>query len=148
MFLRRFILLPTLLATVVMFGVSYLWHGVILKDLQDLQIPLTLYLILSGIVHLCIGLVLTVCTHKAIEYEWISLKGPFPLMAFLIGAASGFFVFLVIFILGISFTKGGVVHVVVDILWQMLEQGLGGLAVSLGIIYDMRQSFLEDERAQ
>lgn len=148
MFLRRFILLPTLLAAVVMFGVSYLWHGVILKDLQDLQIPLTLYLVLSGIVHLCIGLVLTIGTHKAIEYEWISLKGPFPLMTFLIGSASGFFVFLVIFILGISFTKGGVVHVVVDILWQMLEQGLGGLAVSLGIIYDMRQSFLEDERAQ
>ena len=148
MFLRRFILLPTILAAVLMFGVSYLWHGVILKDLQDLHIPLTLYLILSGLVHLGLGLMLTICTHKAIEYEWISLKGPFPLMAFLIGAASGFFVFLVIFVLGIGFTKGGVVHVVVDILWQMLEQGLGGLAVSLGIIYDMRQSFLEDERAQ
>jgi hypothetical protein len=38
-------------------------------------------------------------------------------------------------------------HVVADILWQMIEQGMGGLAVSLGIIYDMHKSFLEQERA-
>jgi hypothetical protein len=37
--------------------------------------------------------------------------------------------------------------VVVDILWQMVEQGLGGLIVSLGLIYDMHRSFLESERA-
>ena len=37
-------------------------------------------------------------------------------------------------------------HIVVDILWQMLEQALGGLMVSLGI-YDMHRAFLEHERA-
>lgn len=148
MLFRRHTVLPTVLAAVVMFGVSFLWHGVVLKDLEDLHVPLTLYFVLAGLVHLCIGFVLTIATHKAIEYEWISLNGPFPLMAFLLGAAFGFFVFLLIFVLGVSFTKGGVVHIVVDIVWQMVEQGLGGLAVSLGLIYDMRQSFLEDERAR
>jgi hypothetical protein len=39
-----------------------------------------------------------------------------------------------------------VVHIAVDILWQMVEQGIGGLMVSLGIIYDMHKSFLESER--
>jgi hypothetical protein len=58
----------------------------------------------------------------------------------------GFFVYLVIFVLGISFAKHGMVHVLVDVLWQMFEQGVGGLAVSLGIIYDMRQSYLEAEQ--
>jgi hypothetical protein len=38
------------------------------------------------------------------------------------------------------------VHVLVDVLWQMVEQGIGGLAVSLGIIYDLHQRFLEQER--
>lgn len=148
MLFRRHILVPWAMSSVVMFGLSYLWHGVLLMDLQDMRIPLTLYLVLAGLVYLIIGLGLTLCTHKAIEYEWISLKGPFPLMSFLIGAAAGFFVYLVIFVLGMSFTKTGVVHVVVDVLWQMVEQGLGGFMVSLGVIYDMRQSFLEEERGR
>lgn len=147
MLLRRYILLPWLLSATVMLGLSFLWHGVILVDLQELRIPITLYTVLATLVYLVIGLGITICTHKAIEYEWISLKGPFPLMSFLIGAAAGFFVYLVIFVLGMSFAKPGVVHIAVDILWQMAEQGLGGLMVSLGIIYDMRESFLEDERA-
>jgi hypothetical protein len=46
-----------------------------------------------------------------------------------------------------SFAKSGAVHMLVDVLWQMVEQGVGGLMVSLGIIYDMRQSYLEAERA-
>lgn len=146
MLLKRYILLPWLLSAVVMFALSYVWHGVVLKDLEELRVPLTLYLVLAGLVYLILGLLLTICSHKAIEYEWISFKGPFPLMNFLIGAAVGFVVYLVIFVLGMSFTKAGMVHMVVDVIWQMVEQGIGGLMVSLGIIYDMRQSFLEDER--
>jgi hypothetical protein len=143
---RRHTLLPWLWSAITMFALSFLWHGVILKDLQELKIPLTLYLVLSGIVYLLLGLTITVATHKAIEHEWVSLKGPFPLMVFLIGAAIGFVVYLLIFVLGMSFAKNEVVHIVVDILWQMVEQGLGGFVVSLGLIYDMRQRFLEEER--
>jgi hypothetical protein len=46
-----------------------------------------------------------------------------------------------------SFAKAGAVHVVIDALWQMLEQGVGGLVVSLGLIYDMHRRFMENERA-
>jgi TRAP-type mannitol/chloroaromatic compound transport system permease small subunit len=56
-------------------------------------------------------------------------------------------VYLVIFVLGMSFAKNGMAHVVVDIIWQMVEQSIGGLMVSLGIIYDMHQRFIEQERA-
>ncbi len=130
-----------------MYIVSYLWHGLALTDLQELTIPLGLYLALAGMVYLVIGLALTIGTHKAVQYEYISLKGPFPFSAALIGAALGFFVYLVIFVLGMTFTKHGMMHVVVDIVWQMFEQGIGGLAVSLGIIWDMHKRFLEQERA-
>lgn len=130
-----------------MYLLSYLWHGIALRDLQELRIPLTLYLVLAGVVYLLVGLAITVATHNAIKHEWISLKKAFPFMVMLIGAAIGFAVYLVIFVLGMSFADHGVVHALVDVIWQMFEQGMGGLAVSLGIIYDMRQQFLEQERA-
>lgn len=130
-----------------MYGFSYLWHGMLLSDLQEISIPVWLYMVLAGLVYIVLGLVLTIGTHKAVQYEWISLKGAFPLWTTLLAAALGFFVYLVIFVLGITFAKGGAMHMVVDVLWQMFEQGMGGLAVSLGIIYDMHQRFLEQERA-
>lgn len=144
--MRRHILLPTLLSAAVMYLVSWLWHGLALTDLEELTIPTTLYFVLAGIVYLVLGLGLTFGIHIAIEHEWISLKRGFPWTSSLAGAALGFFVYLVIFVMGMSFTKSGMVHVVVDVLWQMLEQGLGGLAVSLGIIYDMHQRYLESEK--
>jgi hypothetical protein len=143
---QRYIMAPWLFSSVAMYAISYLWHGVALTDLQELSIPKTLYMILSAVIYLVIGLAMTIGIHKAIQYEFISLKEAFPLMSALVGAAVGFFVYLVIFVLGISFAKHGMVHVLVDVLWQMFEQGVGGLAVSLGIIYDMRQSYLEAEQ--
>lgn len=144
--LKRYIWAPWLFSTLVMYALSYVWHGVALTDLQELTIPRTLYFILSFFVYVVIGLVLTIGMQKAVQYELISLKNAFPFYAILIGAAAGFFVYLVIFVMGMSFAKHGMVHVMVDVLWQMFEQGMGGLAVSLGVIYDMRQDFLETEQ--
>ncbi len=129
-----------------MFGLSYLWHGVMLKDLEELHVPLGLYLFLAALVYLVIGTGLTLFTHKAIEHEWISLKHGFPFKCLLFGTIAGFFVYLVVFVLGFSFAKHGMVHVVADVIWQMVEQGLGGLAVSGGIIYDLHKRFLEEEQ--
>ncbi len=130
-----------------MFLTSWLWHGLALRDLEDLKIPLTLYFSLAGLVYILLGFGLTFAVHTSIQNEWISLKRGFPFTSSLLGMALGFVVYLVIFVLGMSFTKGGMVHVVADVLWQMVEQGLGGLSVSLGIIYDMHRRYLEAERA-
>jgi hypothetical protein len=145
---NRHTLVPWIASAGIMYGLSYLWHGLALTDLQELKIPLSLYFSLAALVYLVIGLVLTIGVHKAVQYEFISLKGAFPLMSTLLGAAVGFFVYLVIFVLGMSFTQHGIMHAVVDVLWQMFEQGMGGLAVSLGIIYDMHKRFMEQERAK
>ena len=112
-----------------MYGFSYLWHGMLLSDLQEISIPVWLYMVLAGLVYIVLGLVLTIGTHKAVQYEWISLKGAFPLWTTLLAAALGFFVYLVIFVLGITFAKAGAMHMVVDVLWQMFEQGMGGLSL-------------------
>jgi len=147
--LRRHILLPWLFSTVVMFGLSYVWHGLVLNDLSDLKdlhVPLAKYLVMAGTTYLVLGLVLTIGIHKGIQFEWISLKGPFPFTAFLVGSALGLVVYLLLFASGMSFAKPGMVHMVADAIWQMFEQGVGGLMVSLGIIYDLHQRFLEQER--
>jgi hypothetical protein len=148
MLLKRRILLPWLLSAVVMYGLSYLWHGIALTDLDDLKMPMALYLVLSAVAYLITGGGITAAVHQSIVHEWISLKAGFPFMSALVGAVIGFIVYLLVLTLGMSFADHGLRHIVVDVLWQMLEQALGGLVVSLGIIYDMHRSFLEAERAK
>ena len=143
--MKRRILLPWLLSAAVMYGLSYLWHGVALNDLQELKIPLTLYLVLSTFVYLVIGLALTLLVHYAALNEWISLKEAFPLKAMAMGGVVGFFVYLLVYILGMSFATHNMMHIVVDVIWQMVEQAVGGLMVSLGIIYDLHRTHLEVE---
>lgn len=130
-----------------MFLLSWVWHGLALTDLQELPVPKPLYFGLAALVYLVIGFGLTMIIHHSIQMEWVSLKTAFPLTSMAVGGAAGFFVYLVIFVLGMSFAKHDMMHILVDVIWQMVEQALGGLAVSLGIIYDMRQSYLESEKA-
>jgi hypothetical protein len=148
MLLKRRILLPWLLSSAAMYGLSYLWHGIALTDLSELKVPMALYLALSGVVYLLIGAGITAAVHWSIVHEWISLKTGFPFWSALVGAVVGFMVYLLVFTLGMSFASHALRHVVVDVLWQMFEQAIGGLLVSLGIIYDMHRSFLEAERAK
>lgn len=148
MLFKRRILCPWLLSAVVMFGLSYVWHGLALTDLDELRIPLAGYLALSGLAYLVIGLGITFAVHQAILHEWISLKRAFPLTSMLVGMVIGFIVYLLAYVFGMSFTDRGVTHVVADAVWQMVEQGIGGLMVSLGLIYDMHRTFMEAEKAQ
>ena len=148
MLLQRRILAPWIASALVMYGLSFLWHGIALNDLRDLKIPMVLYVVLSTVVYLLIGLGLTFGMHQAIQHQWIGIRQGFPLKGLMFGAVFGFVVYLIAFIFGMSFIDGKVMHIIVDVLWQMVEQGLGGLVVSFGIIYDLHQGFLENERAQ
>ncbi len=148
MILKRRILFPWIASALVMYGLSFLWHGLALNDLRDLKIPIGLYVILSATVYLILGLGVTLAMHQAIQHAWIGIRQGFPGKGFLLGAALGFVVYLIALIFGMSFTDRKVMHMVVDALWQMVEQGVGGLVVSLGIIYDLHQNFLENERAK
>lgn len=143
--LRRGFLVPWLAASVVMFGMSYLWHGLLLTDLEELTMPLWLYLLLAGIVYLVIGFLLTMLIDQALLHNWIKLKKGFPLVSFLVAGVLGFFLYLLVVVMGNSFSDHGAKHVMIDILWQMLEQGVGGLCVAFGIIYDVRKIQVEME---
>ncbi len=145
--LKRRILFPWLLSSLVMAGISYVWHGLALTDISDLRMDLGLYLGLSGLAYLFIGLLLTLAIHLCIAREWISLKVGFPLKSMLVGSGIGVLIYLVVLLSGLSFASHGIQHVVVDLIWQVIEQAIGGLMVSLGIVYDMHRSFMEAERA-
>ncbi|MCB0792758.1 MAG: hypothetical protein H6595_10260 [Flavobacteriales bacterium] len=145
---RRGFLVPWLLSAVVMFGLSYVWHGIALNDLQEIKVPLELYFSLAGLVYLIIGMGVTIAVQQALQHQWIDLRKAFPFTSMLVGAIIGFLVYLFVYVFGMSFTIGNdMMHIAVDVVWQMVEQALGGLMVSLGMIYDMHKRFLEAERA-
>ncbi len=131
-----------------MFGISALWHGVALTDLSEMKIGMNTYFMLSAGAYLIIALALVLFIRLCIVREWISLKSGFPWKAMGIGAVAGIIVFLVILLSGLSFASHGFQHMVVDMLWQVLEQAIGGLMVSLGVIYDLHRLFMEAEQAR
>lgn len=146
MLIKRRILFPWLLSATVMFGLSYAWHGLALTDLSELKFDILTYLALSGLAYLVIGLALVMLVNLGIGREWISLKTGLPLSCMLVGAGVGAVVYLIMFTSGLSFASHGFQHVVVDALWQLFEQAVGGLMVYLGIMYDMHRTFMEAER--
>ncbi|MFZ1658628.1 MAG: hypothetical protein WAT61_07410 [Flavobacteriales bacterium] len=145
--LNRGKIIPWLLSAVVMYGISYAWHGLLLNDISEMRIGLGLYLALAGLAYLLIGLGLTFLVHTGLQRGYISMKTGFPYKGMAIGAVSGLAVYLLVFISGLSFASHEIHHVFLDAVWQVIEQMVGGLMVCLGIIYDMHRRFLETERA-
>ncbi|MEO8733770.1 MAG: hypothetical protein ABI373_05530 [Flavobacteriales bacterium] len=131
-----------------MFALSYIWHGLALTDLNELRMPLTRYLAITGAAYVLVGLIICLAIRVCLMRGWVSLKRGFPAASMLVGAMIGHVVYLLVFVLGLSFAGHELRHVVVDVLWQMFEQAIGGLVVSLGMIYGMHRSFMEAEHAR
>ena len=129
---KRF-LIGWIISSLVMFGLSYLWHGVFLNDYQLITYPIGIYLIASAIAYLFIGFL--VSAAFTIEYfDKISrhplLRGP------AIGFACGLLVFIVATVIHVSFSKDmDMRYMLLDITWQGIEQAFGGLVI--GIVYMM-----------
>ena len=141
----RKLLLSWLFSSAVMFGLAYLWHAYLLTDIQDIKYPLTLFLILAGIVYLLLGGALFGILNYLVTNKLFDFDNKFPWKSMLVGAILGFSVYLVTFILGLSFNPHGFEHILVDFVWQMFEQAMGGLVVALVFIYDARKAQLEFE---
>lgn len=114
-----------------MFGLSYCWHGLFLNDYQLITYPLGIYLTAAAIVYLLIGFLMgRAFTMKL--FDKISqhplLRGP------AVGFACGILVYLVATVVHVNFTKDlDLKYMLLDITWQGIEQGIGGLLV--GIVY-------------
>ena len=113
-----------------MFGLSYLWHGLITTDLQKLNYPLGVFLTSAGIVYFVLGFLLTrIYQSKTLSRYYV--KQPFN-KGLAAGIGFGFILFLVVLVLGVSFNQSSSLEfLLIDLGWQVVEQMVGGLIVSL-----------------
>lgn len=116
-------------SVLVMMALSFLWHGVILNDFIHVPQPYALFYSLAVLTYILIGFVLT------FVFTYLSMGIGIKMKGGLMGLALGFFIYLIAFVFGVSFKGSGTEHVVVDFVWQMIEQGIGGGVV--GFVYQM-----------
>lgn len=81
-------------------------------------------MVLFTMVYLVIGAVLTFL------FTYMEFTGKKLMKRILLGGALGFFIYLIAFVLGVSFNSTQLEHVVVDFAWQMAEQAGGAAVVS------------------
>lgn len=134
---KRF-MLSWILSSLTMFGLSYIWHGIILNDYAILAYPFQIYLISAAVVYLVIGFLLT-RIFIAEFLDRISDKAiPRGLAA---GAALGVIVYMVALVVGVTFNSGmELKYLLLDVAWQTAEQCLGGLVV--GLVYLLVYEFI------
>jgi hypothetical protein len=111
-----------LVCFVVMYGLSYAWHGIVLNDFIKISYPKDVFLLIAGLVYFVIALLITVLT-----YMFKRIKDSFKYGAF-IGAGAGILIYSIAFLFGISFNA--VIDpklIAFDLAWQTFEQGFGGL---------------------
>lgn len=122
-FQRKYIL-AMLISVLLMFGLSYLWHGVFLTDFSRIQIPFNIFLSLMLAAYFGISLLLLIIIKSKILHISLESKG------FLCGAALGLIIYLIALTLGFSFNNSvSRSQSLLDMAWQMLEQGIGGFVI-------------------
>ncbi len=117
-----------LLSSLVMFGISYVWHGVILNDLARLSYPKEIYLTGSVITYLILGFLST----KIFLMKFPKNITKKPLLRGIIsGIMLGIATYVVTLVVGVSFnTTLTTQYILFDLLWQTIEQMLGGITVA------------------
>lgn len=131
--LKKRFFISWMLSTCLMIFISLIWHGVVLTDLKFIPSPTILFYLLFVFVYIMIGFTLT------FTYNYLSMGIGLRLKSSLIGVTLGFFIYLIAFVFGVSFKGSGTVHVVLDFVWQMIEQGIGGSMV--GFIYMLAKRY-------
>ncbi|MEW6470078.1 MAG: hypothetical protein AB1458_14220 [Bacteroidota bacterium] len=118
-----------IVSSVVMFALSYVWHGILLNDFKMLTIPQGVFLSFAGVAYLLIGALVT--RLFSLEY-FTKLSRHLFLRGLLVGAVCGFMIFIVTIVTGVSFTKNSTsAFILVDMTWQLIEQAIGGFAVGV-----------------
>ena len=121
-------------SSIVMFVLSYIWHGVVLTDFSRLSYSKHLFLFFAAIVYVIIGFVVS----KSIEFKILEqrFKRKPIIRGAISGAMCGICFFLITTVLGVSFSTGPKLeNMLLDLSWQTLEQCIGGIVVGLTYIF-------------
>ncbi|MBD78701.1 MAG: hypothetical protein CL840_07265 [Crocinitomicaceae bacterium] len=135
--LNRGFFISWIITFVFLYGVSYLWHGVLLNDLSRVNYSINLFLVFVAVIYFVIAFVLTFLTHFLIQFNKNKIK-----RGLFIGIPIGVFIYLVAFVFGISFYSDPTIdHIILDLTWQVVEQALGGIVAGVLLtISDMSAS--------
>ena len=116
-------------SSILMYGLSYVWHGVILNYFALISYPMGVYLFSAGIVYLVIGFLLNRIFIAEFLDRYSTKAVPRGLLS---GVALGVIVYMVALVVGVTFTKG-MMELAMDVVWQAFEQCAGGFVV--GLVY-------------
>lgn len=130
---KRFFI-SCLASSLVMFLLSYVWHGLVLTDFSRLSYSKHLFLFFAAIVYLIIGFVVS----KSIEFKILEkhFKRKPVIRGAISGAICGLAFFLIATVVGVSFSTGSrLENMLLDVSWQIIEQTVGGVVVGLTHIF-------------
>jgi len=119
------LLIATMISSLVMFGMSYYWHGVLLNDLMFITYDKTLFFGLLSILYLAVAGSLSFFLMFYKPEDNRTMKHV------TIGVGAGFMIYLIAFVLGVSFKGEGLANTLINFTWQMIEQGTGALFISV-----------------
>lgn len=128
-----------------MFGVSYLWHGIVLNDFERISYPFEIYLISAGVVYFVLGFLINRIFIAEFLDRYSEKAVPRGLLT---GIGMGVIVFMSALVFGVSFSSiTDPVFLLMDFIWQVVEQTVGGLAVGLVymLVFEFVPQPMEDE---
>lgn len=127
---KRF-MLGWIFSSILMFAISYVWHGIVLNDFGRISYPFEAYLIAAGVVYLVVGFLMGRIFMAEFLDRFSEKAVPRGLLT---GAAVGAIVFMSTLVFGVSFSEGfDSKFMLLDFAWQVVEQTFGGLVI--GLVY-------------
>jgi hypothetical protein len=128
------IIISTVLASVVMYTLSFFWHGIVLNDLSRLNYPKEVFFLFAAFIYVVVSFFISSMMVLVDFGKKNHIKG------ILIGVPTGIFIYLIAFTFGISFyATPQIFYVLVDVAWQAVEQGIGGAVV--GLVFMLSKKF-------
>ena len=116
-----------------MYAAFYTWHGVFLNDLNHINFSKPLFFVLVALVYFVISYVL----YRTYEIKLLNKYFSNPVFKGVVaGFIIGFFLFAVVAVLGVSFTKQiNTTYLLADCIWQIVEQIIGGVVIGFGKLF-------------
>ena len=143
MFTKRFNI-SWIASSLVMFALSYIWHGIFLTDFSRLTYPKEVFLVIASFVYLIIGFL----AAKAIDIKVLDkfFKRKPIIKGAISGAGLGFILFLISTVVGVSFSTGSKLeNLLLDVCWQVIEQSAGGAVVGIAHYFIFDSSAITED---
>lgn len=131
-------MLGWIFSSILMFALSYVWHGIVLNDYALISYPFEIYLVSAGVVYLVMGFLMS----RIFIAEFLDRYSEKAIIrGLLTGAGLGLIAYMTALVFGVSFSKGlDLKFMALDIVWQVAEQTAGGLVI--GLVYMLVFEFI------